>query len=53
MKRAGSSTEFESDDSDSDEEEEQLSSEFLAIPVVQQADALLNRLAARLAAALA
>jgi hypothetical protein len=51
MKRAGSSTEFESDDSDSDEEEEQLSSEFLAIPVVQQADALLNRLAARLACA--
>ena len=51
MKKAGSSTEFESDDSDSDEEEEQLSSEFLAIPVVQQADALLNRLAARLACA--
>ena len=45
---AESSTE---DESDSDDEEEQLSSEFQAIPVVQQADALLNRLAARLACA--
>ena len=46
---AESSTEFESDESDSDDEEEQLSTEFQAIPVVQQADALLHRLAARLA----
>ena len=45
----GSSTEL-SDESDSDEEE-QLTSEFLTIAVVQQADALLNRLAARLACA--
>ena len=49
--KAASSTEFESDESDSDDEEEQLSSEFQAIQVVQQADALLNRLAARLACA--
>ena len=41
---AESSTEFETDESDSDDEEEQLSSEFQATPVVQQADALLNRL---------
>ena len=45
------STEFESDESDSDDEEEQLDEEFRSIAGVRQADALLNRLAARLACA--